>query len=93
MTPDISQQQQINNDDIILDRINAMRLQEDDTSSTIQIKNYFTAEVNEACRKAMVDWCFTVVDMHSILVENQLQYQCHYWIDISVQTMASHVMY
>lgn len=47
MTPDIPQQQQINNDDIILDRITTMRLQEDDTS----IRNYFTAEVEEACRK------------------------------------------
>ena len=62
MTPYISQQRQINTDDTILDRINAMRLQEDNTSSTIQIKNYFTAEVNEACRKAMIEWCFTVVD-------------------------------
>ena len=64
-------QQQINNDDIILDRINAMRLQEeDDTSSTIQIKNYLTAEVNEACRKAMIDWCFTVVDAFDLSRES-----------------------
>jgi len=71
MTPNITQQQQINKDDSILDRINAMRLQEDDTtSSTIQIKNYFTAEVNEACRKAMIDWCFTVVDAFDLSRES-----------------------
>ena len=65
------QQQQTNNDDIILDRINAMRLQEDDdTSSTIQIKNYVTAEVDEACRKAMIDWCFTVVDAFNLSRES-----------------------
>ena len=69
MTPKI-QQQQINNDDIILDRINAMRLQEDDDTSSIQIRNYFTAEVNEACRKAMIDWCFTVVDAFDLSRES-----------------------
>ena len=64
------QQQQVNKDDIILDRINAMRLQEDDHTSSIQIKNYLTAEVNEACRKAMIDWCLTVVDAFDLSRES-----------------------
>jgi len=56
MTP----QQKINDDkDIaVLDQINAMRSYEEN----ITIQCYFTAEVDEPCRKAMVDWCFTIVD-------------------------------
>lgn len=48
-------------DDLIdvLDRISAMRLQE---GKTTRCRNYFTYFVNRSCRKAMVDWCFIVVD-------------------------------
>lgn len=40
--------------------INAMRSKENDTKT--RCKNYYTDEVDEKCRKAMVEWCFTVVD-------------------------------
>jgi hypothetical protein len=40
--------------------INAMRSKENDTNT--RCKNYHTDEVDGQCRKAMVEWCFTVVD-------------------------------
>lgn len=40
--------------------INAMRSKENDTST--RCINYYTDEVDGKCRKAMVEWCFTVVD-------------------------------
>ena len=43
----------------VLDRINAMRSQEEKTN---RCQNYFTSLVDASCRKAMVDWCFIVVD-------------------------------
>lgn len=46
-----------------LDRINAMRLHEDETARCI---NYLTTHVDATCRKLMVDWCFTVVDAFNL---------------------------
>mmetsp|Transcript_21803 Transcript_21803/g.47465 ORF Transcript_21803/g.47465 Transcript_21803/m.47465 type:complete len:290 (+) Transcript_21803:87-956(+) len=43
----------------VLDRINAMRSQEEKTKGC---HNYFTSIVDESCRKAIVDWCFIVAD-------------------------------
>ena len=43
----------------VLDRINAMRSQEEKNN---RCQHYFTSLVDTACRKAMVDWCFIVVD-------------------------------
>jgi len=43
----------------VLDRINAMRSQEEKTKGCY---NYFTSIVDESCRKAIVDWCFIVAD-------------------------------
>lgn len=51
---------QENEEDIhVLERINAMLEKE----NTTQHKTYnFTSEVNASCRKAMIEWCFTVCD-------------------------------
>mmetsp|Transcript_19069 Transcript_19069/g.31100 ORF Transcript_19069/g.31100 Transcript_19069/m.31100 type:complete len:285 (-) Transcript_19069:104-958(-) len=43
----------------ILDRINAMRSHEEKNN---RCQNYLTSIVDASCRKAMVDWCFIVVD-------------------------------
>jgi len=43
----------------VLERINAMLSHEENAAPC---KDYFTSDVNAACRKAMVDWCFIVCD-------------------------------
>mmetsp|Transcript_33640 Transcript_33640/g.61991 ORF Transcript_33640/g.61991 Transcript_33640/m.61991 type:complete len:305 (+) Transcript_33640:146-1060(+) len=47
---------------LLSDRINAMRSQEENTSSSSRYNchNYLNSQVDATCRKAMVDWCFTV---------------------------------
>ena len=50
----------------ILNQLHAMCADE----QTLQHHNYFTQEVNEDCRKKMVDWCFTVVDSFTISRES-----------------------
>lgn len=45
--------------DDVLDRINAMRSQEENTD---RCRDYSTSLVDASCRKAMVDWCFIVAD-------------------------------
>lgn len=43
----------------VLERINAMRSQEEKTP---MCQNYLNSLVDSSCRKSMVDWCFIVVD-------------------------------
>ena len=43
----------------VLERINAMLSNEE---KTVRCENYYTYDVDAACRKAMVDWCFIVSD-------------------------------
>eukprot|EP00584_Thalassiosira_punctigera_P025833 CAMPEP_0172576376 /NCGR_PEP_ID=MMETSP1067-20121228/137691_1 /TAXON_ID=265564 ORGANISM="Thalassiosira punctigera, Strain Tpunct2005C2" /NCGR_SAMPLE_ID=MMETSP1067 /ASSEMBLY_ACC=CAM_ASM_000444 /LENGTH=286 /DNA_ID=CAMNT_0013369043 /DNA_START=53 /DNA_END=913 /DNA_ORIENTATION=+ len=57
-----------------LDRINAMRSQEDETS---RCQNYLTSVVDASCRETMVNWCFRVVDSFHISRESV-------WIAMSI---------
>ena len=50
---------QVNEDIEVLERITAMRLQE---AKAVTCRNYLTTLVDDTCRKAMVQWCFTVCD-------------------------------
>ena len=49
------------NKEEILNQLHAMRVKDEQTTRR-HVHTYFTQEVDEDCRKKMVDWCFTVVD-------------------------------
>jgi len=52
----------------ILSQLHAMCAR--DETATRCHRNYFKEEVNEDCRKKMVDWCFTVVDSFNLSRES-----------------------
>jgi len=52
----------------VLNQLHAM-CAKDETATRCR-RNYLTDEVNEDCRKKMVDWCFTVVDSFNLSRES-----------------------